>query len=323
MRAMLSDGVSGTAGLALNDIAPPLAGPGEVVLSVRAVALNFFDTLITRGKYQEKPTAPFSPGGEVAGVVAALGDGVTGLAVGQRVMAYVRHGGCREALAVSAEAAIPIPDGVSDEAAACLSITYGTAIHALSDRAALKPGETVAVLGASSGAGLAAIEVAKLMGARVIAAASSPERLAACRAHGADEAIDYEAEDLKAALKALTGGRGADVIYDCVGGKHAEPALRACAWEGRYLVVGFAAGVPNPPFNLLLLKGCAALGVFFGEFVARAPLRHRANMALALGWVESGALRPHIHSVMPLEDAATAIGMLEDRAVSGKIVLKP
>lgn len=323
MRAILSDGVSGIEGLALSDVAEPAPGAGEVAVRVSAVALNFFDTLIIQGKYQHRPAPPFSPGGEIAGVVSALGAGVTGFAVGQRVMAYVKFNGCRESSIANASDLIPIPDGVSDEVAAALTITYGTALHGLGDRAKLAAGETVAVLGASGGAGLAAVEVAKLMGARVIAAASSPEKLAICRAHGADEVVDYETQDLKDTLKALTAGRGVDVVYDCVGGPHAEAALRACAWEGRYLVVGFAGGgIPSIPLNLLLLKGCAMLGVFFGEFVARHPERHRANIERALGWVASGALKPHIHGVMPLERTAEALTLLAERKVTGKLIIR-
>jgi NADPH2:quinone reductase len=305
------------------DIPETQPASGEVVVAVSAAALNFFDTLITQGKYQHKPTPPFSPGGEICGRIAALGEGVTGFAPGQRVMAYVKYDGCREAVAVNAADLIPVPDAVSDEQAAGLTITYGTALHGYIDRAKLAPGETVAVLGASGGAGLAAVEIAKLMGARVIAVASAA-KLDICREHGADETVDYETADLKETLKALTGGRGADVVYDCVGGPHAEAALRATAWEGRYLVVGFAGGgIPSIPLNLLLLKGCAMLGVFFGEFVARRPDRHRANMEQALGWVADGRLKPHIHTVMPLEETSAALRMLEARAVTGKLIIRP
>ncbi|MDZ4790969.1 MAG: NADPH:quinone oxidoreductase family protein [Hyphomicrobiales bacterium] len=323
MRAILSDGVSGIGGLTLSNVAVPAPGPGEVAVCVSAVALNFFDTLVVQGKYQHRPTPPFSPGGEIAGVVSALGAGVTEFVVGQRVMAYVKFNGCREVSIANASDLISIPDGVTDEVAAGLTITYGTALHGLGDRAKLAAGEMVAVLGASGGAGLAAVEVAKLMGARVIAAASSPEKLAICRAHGADEVVDYETQDLKDTLKALTAGRGVDVVYDCVGGPHAEAALRAMAWEGRYLVVGFAGGgIPSIPLNLLLLKGCALLGVFFGEFAARHPERYRANMERALSWVASGALKPHIHDVMPLEKTAEALTLLAERKVTGKLIIR-
>ena len=268
MKAALCKSLDGPAGIVIEDIAPPKAGPGQAVIAVKAAALNFFDTLITRGKYQVKPELPFSPSGEVAGLVESLGLGVEGFAVGDRVMACVGYGGAREKVAVAADALVPIPGGVSDEIAAGVSVTYGTAIHGLKDRAQLKPGETVAVLGAAGGAGLAAVEIAKLMGARVIAVASSEEKLAVCRAHGADEAVNYGADDLKAGLRALTGEAGVDVVYDCVGGPSSEAALRALGWHGRLLVVGFASGeIPKIPLNLLLLKGVAAIGVSWGEAV--------------------------------------------------------
>ncbi len=324
MRAILSDGLSGIEGLTLSDVAEPAPGEGEVAIRISAVALNFFDTLIVKGKYQHRPVAPFSPGGEVAGVISASGAGVEGFSIGQRVMAYVKYNGCRETAIAKVGDLIPLPDAVNDETAAGLTITYGTAMHGLTDRAELAPGETVAVLGASGGAGLAAVEVAKLLGAHVIAVASSPEKLAICAAHGADDLLDYETQNLKDALRALTAGRGVDVIYDCVGGPHAEPALRAMAWEGRFLVVGFAGGgIPSIPLNLLLLKGCAMLGVFFGEFAARRPERHRANMERVLTWVVSGALTPHIHAVMGLDDTSKALKMLADRKVTGKIIIRP
>jgi NADPH2:quinone reductase len=324
MKAILCHSTGGPAALVMGDIPEPVPGAGEVAIRVHAAALNFFDTLLTRGKYQNKPDFPFSPGGEVAGTVLATGAGVTGLSAGQRVLAYTGVNGCREIAVASAAEVLPVPDGVSDEAAAGLTITYGTAIHGLADRAGLRAGETVAVLGASGGAGLAAIEIAKLMGARVIAAASSAEKLAVCTAHGADEVIDYAAEDLKERLRALTGGNGADVIYDCVGGPYAEPALRSTAWEGRYLVVGFAAGeIPRIPLNLVLLKGAALVGVSFGRFSKMAPERKRAHIAQVLGWCAEGRLKPHIHSIVPLEGVAAALELLEARKTVGKIIVRP
>ncbi|MDX2290352.1 MAG: NADPH:quinone oxidoreductase family protein [Hyphomicrobiaceae bacterium] len=324
MKAVLCKRLDGPPSLVVEDIPGPAAAPGEVVIAVHAAALNFFDTLITRGQYQFKPELPFSPAGEVSGIVTAVGLGVTGLEPGQRVAAYVGWGGAREAVSVDAARAVEVPDGVADAVAAGISITYGTALHGLRDRAGLAPGETVAVLGASGGAGLAAIEIAKLMGARVIAVASSPEKLAICLQHGADATIDYANEDLKQTLRDLTGGAGVDVVYDCVGGPHCEPAVRATAWAGRYLVVGFAAGeIPRLPLNLLLLRGAAAIGVFWSEAVRRDPAGHRANVTQLLAWVAEGRLSPRIDAIRPFSEAAAALADLEGRRVSGKVVLVP
>ena len=323
MKAVLCKSLDGPEGVVITDVPEPVAGPGEVVVAVRAAALNFFDTLITRGKYQTKPELPFSPGGEIAGRVVALGEGVEGLAVGDRVAAYVGYGGAREQVAVPAIAAVKIPDNVPDDIASGVSITYGTAIHGLKDRGHLKPGETVAVLGAAGGAGLAAVEIAKALGATVIAVASSPEKLAIARTHGADETIDYAAvTDLKQALRDATGGAGVDIVYDCVGGPHAEPALRALKWNGRYLVIGFASGdVPKFPLNLLLVKGVSVTGVFWGESVARDPLGHRANMTDILAAISSGRLHPRLHARYPLDQFHAALGVIERREAEGKVVL--
>jgi NADPH2:quinone reductase len=322
MKAALCKSLDGPQAIAIEDVPEPRAGRGEALVRVTAAALNFFDTLITRGKYQHKPELPFSPAGEIAGVVEAVGKGVVGVAPGDRVAAYLGWGGAREQVVVGADALVPIPAGVSDEVAAGVSITYGTAIHGLHDRGRLRPGETVAVLGAAGGAGLAALEIAKLMGARVVAVASTPEKLEVARAHGADELVDYARGDLKEQLRALSKGRGIDVVYDCVGGGYAEPALRAMAWQGRFLVVGFAAGeIPKIPLNLLLLKGCAAIGVFWGEAVKRDPAGHRANMAKVLGWVAEGRLSPRIHATYPLMRIAEAIGVLDRREATGKVVI--
>jgi NADPH:quinone reductase len=322
MKAALCKSLDGPAGLVVEDVAAPQPGPGEALIAVKAAALNFFDTLITRGKYQARPELPFSPSAEVAGVVEALGPGVSGVKVGDRVMAYLGWGGAREKVIAKAEALVVIPAGVSDEVAAGVSVTYGTAIHGLKDRAHLRGGETVAVLGAAGGAGLAAVEIAKLMGARVIAVASSPEKLAVTREHGADEAVNYGSCDLKEGLRALTGGRGVDVVYDCVGGDSSEAALRATAWQGRFLVVGFASGdIPKVPLNLLLLKGCEAIGVFWGEAVKRDPGRHRANMRQVLNWVAEGRLNPRIHGTYPLSEISEAIAVLDRREAVGKVVL--
>ncbi len=322
MKAALCKTLDGPSAIVIEDIPTPEPGPGEVRVRVRAVALNFLDTLICRGKYQYKPDLPFSPAGEIAGVVDALGPGVGRLQVGQRVCGFLGWGGAREYTIAKAAALAPVPDRVSDEVAAGISVTYGTAMHGLVDRGRLKAGETVAVLGASGGAGLGAVELAKLLGAKVVAAASSAEKLAVCTAHGADAVINYAAEDLKQALRDATGGKGPDVIYDCVGGDYAEPALRTIAWMGRYLVVGFAAGqIPKIPLNLTLLKSCDIIGVFWGENAARDPEPHTANLVRVLAWVADGKLRPHVHAVMPFERIGEAISMLDRREVTGKLVL--
>jgi NADPH:quinone reductase len=322
VKAALCKRLEGPAGLEIEDIAVPEPGKGEALVAVKAAALNFFDTLITRGKYQARPELPFSPAAEVAGVVAAVGPGADGVRVGDRVMAYVGWGGAREMIVAPAEALVPIPDGVSDAVAAGISVTYGTAIHGLKDRGKLEAGESVAVLGAAGGAGLAAVEIAKLMGARVIAVASSDEKLAVCKEHGAEALLNYATTDLKTGLRELTGGKGVDVVYDCVGGDASEVALRALAWQGRFLVVGFASGdIPKVPLNLLLLKGADAVGVFWGESVKRDPQGHRRNMSQVLAWIAAGKLNPHVHATYPLDQIREALGVLDRREAVGKVVL--
>ncbi|MES2529505.1 MAG: NADPH:quinone oxidoreductase family protein [Pseudomonadota bacterium] len=308
--------------LVVEDIAPLRAGPGEVVVSVHASAVNFPDMLIIENKYQFKPALPFSPGGEVAGVIKEVGAGVTGFAAGDRVIAVCGWGGFAEEVATAPAKLVPLPAGIDMEAAAALVITYGTSHYALKDRAAIQPGETLLVLGAAGGTGLSAVELGKLMGARVIAAASSAEKLALCRAHGADDTIDYTKEDLRERIKALTGGRGVDVVYDPVGGRYTEPALRSMAWRGRYLVIGFTAGeIPKPPLNLALLKGCSIVGVFYGGFAQAEPARYEAFMQELVGLLADGRIRPAITERFPLEDAAKALRLVADRKVMGKIVL--
>ncbi len=310
--------------LRIEEVPDPVAGDGEVVIRVSAVGLNFFDTLVLRNKYQVTPTLPHSPGAEVAGTIQSIGPNAKNLELGQRVVAFIGGNGCREMVATEAGNAVPIPDGVSEAAAAGIPVTYGTALHGLKDRGRLMPGETIAVLGAAGGAGLAAVELAKVMGGRVIAVASSADKLALARAHGAEAGINYRDEDLKARLKEITGGKGVDVIYDCVGGPHAEPALRATGWEGRYLVVGFAAGeIPRIPLNLILLKGCALVGVFWTAFVERNPDRHRANTAELLAWCRDGLIKPHIHGSFPLVETAEALRLIEGRKVTGKVIVNP
>ena len=255
MKAVVCERLGPPETLVVKQIDAASAGPGEIVIAVKAAALNFFDTLIIAGKYQYRPDVPFSPGAEIAGIVKSVGHGVTDLAAGDRVMAYLGWGGAREEVAAPASQTIRLPDGIADEAAAGLTVTYGTTLHALKDRADLRPGETLAVLGASGGVGQAAIEVGKVMGARVIACASSEDKLEFCRQLGADDTINYGKTDLKNALKEMTDGKGADVVYDPVGGDLAELALRATNWEGRFLVIGFASGqIPKLPLNLVLLK---------------------------------------------------------------------
>jgi NADPH2:quinone reductase len=324
MKALLCTHYGTPDDLELADISDPTAGPGEAVVRIEAAALNFFDTLIIAGKYQTKPPMPFSPAAEFAGTVESLGPGVSSLAVGDRVLGYAGHGAARERIALTADRLVKIPDGVDFDHAAGISVTYGTTLHALKDRAHLKAGETLAVLGASGGVGLAAVELGKLMGARIIACASSEEKLAFARQHGADDGIDYAKDDLKDALRRLTGGNGADVIYDPVGGPYSEAALRAIAWQGRFLVVGFAAGeIPKLPLNLMLLKGCDVLGVFWGSWIARDPAGHRANTEQLLAWLAAGKLSSHVHAVYALKDAAAAMKAIASRKVMGKIILKP
>lgn len=324
MKAVLCKSYGPPESLVVEDISDPVVGKGEILTEVTAASLNFFDTLIIQGKYQVKPQLPFSPGAEYAGRVVEVGEGVSGFAPGDRVMAYAGFGACREKMVADASRHVPIPDGVSDEVASGLIVTYGTSIHGLRDRANLQPGETLAVLGASGGVGVSAIEIGKAMGARVIACASSDEKLAFCKEHGADEGINYSKQNLKEALKAATDGKGADVIYDPVGGDFSEAALRATAWGGRFLVIGFATGeIPRIPLNLTLLKGCSVMGVFWGSFIARDPAGYQANNKQILDWVLEGKLKPHVHGVYPLDKTSDAIGAIARREVMGKLVVKP
>ncbi|MFN3854373.1 MAG: NADPH:quinone oxidoreductase family protein [Phreatobacter sp.] len=324
MKAVLCKAYGPPESMVVEDLPDPVPGAGEVLVRVRAVGLNFFDNLIIRNMYQVKPALPFSPGAEYAGTVAALGAGVTGFKVGDRVMGNASHGAARTHLVVPASALAPIPEGLSDAQAAGMIITYGTTIHALKDRAQLKPGETLAVLGAAGGVGLAAVEIGKAMGATVIACASSDDKLAFCRERGADLTINYATEDLKEKLRELTGGKGVDVIYDPVGDKYAEPALRSIAWEGRFLVIGFAGGeIPKIPLNLTLLKGCDIRGVFWGSFAQRNPEANRRNLMQVGQWAAEGKLSLHVHATFPLEKFAEAIGELTSRRARGKVILEP
>jgi NADPH2:quinone reductase len=308
--------------LVVRELPDPAAGPGEVLVAPAKVALNFFDTLIIENKYQHKPALPFSPGGEFCGRVVALGAGVRDFVVGQRVAGYCTYGAARSRLVLPATNLLAVPDGLSDDQAAGLFVTYGTTLHALRQRADLQPGETLAVLGASGGVGLAAVEIGAAMGAHVIACASSAEKLAFAQSHGAQEGLDYTDEDIKEGLKRRTGGKGVDCVYDAVGGASSEAALRAMAWKGRFLVVGFASGeIPKIPLNLTLLKGCAILGVYWGEFVQREPELHRDNMARIFDWTARKILSAHIDRVYPLAEVAEALQALKNRKAQGKILL--
>lgn len=324
MKAVLCEAFGPPSSLSVVEIEAPVAGPGEVIIDVKAAALNFFDTLIIQGKYQYRPDMPFSPGAEMAGVVASIGEGVDRVKPGDRVAAYTKFGCCREQVLLEEDNIIPVPDGVSFEQAASLMVTYGTTMHALRGRANLQEGETIAVLGASGGVGQAAVEIAKLMGARVIACASSAEKLAFAKKFGADDLVNYAEEDLKLRLKELTRGNGVDVVYDPVGGDYAEAALRATAWRGRFLVVGFASGdIPKIPLNLALLKGCDILGVFWGESIIREPEDHWADVSQLMEWVKDGKLKPHIHAVYSLDNTADALEELAQRKALGKVIVKP
>jgi NADPH2:quinone reductase len=322
MKALLCRSFGPIDSLAIEEVPDPPPLAGQVIVGVRACGVNFPDVLIVQGKYQFKPALPFSPGGEVAGVIEAVGSGVHGLHVGDRVLAIAVCGGMAEKLAADASQVLPIPDGVDFVTASCVASAHGTTLYALRDRAQLKAGETLLVLGASGGLGLAAVQIGKRMGARVIAAASSPEKLETCRKHGADELIDYAKEDLKARVKAITGGVGADVVYDPVGGSSTEAALRSIAWQGRLLVLGFTAGeIPKIPLNLVLLKGCQIVGVYWGMSVMRDPAHGRAILQEIIGWLHDGSLRPHVHVSVPLSRAVDALRAIEERRVQGKAVV--
>ena len=308
--------------LQVQEVSSPIAGPKEVVITVAACGVNFPDVLIIQNKYQFKPELPFSPGGEVAGILSELGDEVQGLELGQPVLALCGWGGFAVKVAVAADRVFPLPEGISAEVAATTLYTYGTSYHALKDRAQLQAGETLLVLGAAGGVGLAAVELGALMGARVIAAASTEEKLALCREKGAVETINYETEDLKTRIKELTGGNGVDVVYDPVGGKFSEGALRGMAWKGRYLVVGFANGeIPKLPMNLPLLKGCAVVGVFWGQFAKLEPKASLQNTRQLLAWIQEGAIAQHVGKKYTLDEAPQALQDMLDRKMLGKGVV--
>ncbi len=308
--------------LTLREVASPKPGRGQVVVSVKACGVNFPDTLLIQNKYQFKPPLPFSPGGEVSGIVSEVGEGVKHLQVGDAVLAMTGWGGFAEEVVADATATVPIPPGIDFVTAASVLYTYGTSYHALKNRAQLQPGETLLVLGAAGGVGLAAVQLGVLMGANVIAAASSDDKLAVCKKMGASATINYSTEDIKEAMKAITEGNGANVIYDPVGDRYTEPALRSIAWKGRYLVVGFAGGeIPKIPLNLPLLKGCQIVGVFWGAFAKNEPRENQKNFQQLLSWIEKGNLKQHVHQTYPLADAPHALRDIMERRVVGKAVV--
>ncbi|MGA0606027.1 NADPH:quinone oxidoreductase family protein [Phenylobacterium sp. VNQ135] len=330
MKALLSKEVGGPDTLVLEDVASPEAKPGFAVVEVKAIGVNFPDVLIIEDKYQFKPERPFSPGGEIAGVVKSVGEGVTHVKPGDRVLGNTGWGGMAEELALEAARLVKMPDSMPFDEAAAFIMTYGTSWHALKDRAQLKAGQTMLVLGAAGGVGLAAVELGKAVGARVIAAASSQEKVDLCISKGADAGVVYPRgpfdkdgqKQLAALFKEATGPNGADVIYDAIGDAYAEPALRSIAWEGKYLVVGFAAGeIPKIPLNLALLKGCDIVGVFWGAWVGKNPQKHRESVAELMAMYEQGKIKPYVSERFPLARAADAIKHLASRRAMGKVVV--
>jgi len=322
MKAIVCEKYGPPADLVLKDLPNLSPGEKEVVVQVKACSLNFPDTLIIQGKYQYKPDLPFTPGSDIAGVISSVGTAVKHLKVGDEVFGFVANGGFAEEAVAPARNIFPKPPKMDNAVGASFLMAYGTSYHALKNRARLKEGETLVVLGASGGVGLAAVELGKLMGARVIACASTAEKLALCKSHGADEGINYSTEDLKKRIKELTDGKGADVIYDPIGDKFSEPALRAIGWEGRFLVVGFAAGeIPKIPLNLALLKGCQIVGVFWGSWAMQFTNDNMQNTMELIQWHAEGKLKPHIHAIYPLAEAHKAMEEMMDRKVRGKIVI--
>ena len=322
MKAVLCKQFGPPESLVVEELPSPRAGAGEVVVSVRAASLNFPDVLIIQNKYQFKPPLPFSPGSELAGLVKEVGEGVRGYKPGDRVLAVTTYGAFAEEVKVDAGRLVPIPAGMDFNSAAAFLMTYGTSDHALRDRAQLRAGETLLVLGAAGGVGLSAVEIGKALGARVIACASSADKLEVCRQHGADDAINYATEDLRERIKELTGGKGVDVVYDPVGGPYTEPALRSTGWRGRLLVIGFTAGdIPKIPLNLPLLKGSSIVGVFWGEFARREPKAFAESIGQLGAWFREGKLKPHVSQTFPLEQAVEALKLMATRKAKGKVVL--
>lgn len=310
--------------LVIEEQADLVPAAGEIVIDIMAAGVNFPDVLIIQNKYQFKPELPFTPGNELAGTVHAVGAGVSAYKVGDKVFAFVPQGAFAQQVKVTADAVLPMAAGMDFETAAAITLTYGTSHHAVVDRAQLKAGETMLVLGAAGGVGLAAIEIGKALGARVIAAASTAEKLAVCKEHGADVLINYTTEDLREAIKAATNGKGPDVVYDPVGGSYTEPAFRSIAWRGRYLVIGFANGdIPKLPLNLPLLKGASLVGVFWGDFARREPAHNLAAMQELMRWLAEGKIKPHISARYALADTPQALIDMASRKVTGKIVILP
>lgn len=323
MRAVLCRAFGPVEDLRIAEVPSPVPGAGDILVRVAACGVNFYDGLAVQGQYQTKPPFPFAPGGEVAGDVLAVGEGVQGFAPGDRVMAFVGFGGYAEEAVVPATAAVRIPDAMSYDDAAGFIIAYATSHHALRDRGRLVSGETLLVMGAAGGVGLTAVELGKVMGARVIAAASSDEKLDLARRYGADDLVNYSRGDLREKVKELTGGRGVDLVYDPVGGKLAETALRALAPDGRFLVIGFASGdIPSVAFNQFLLRRIALVGVFWGNFAKAEPARNAVNMEELLGWYSQGKLRPHISETYPLDEFQTALSRVMSRQAKGKVVIR-
>jgi NADPH2:quinone reductase len=322
MKAVICKAWGPPEALVIEDRSPLEASPGKVVVSVKTANVKFSDTLIIQNKYQTKSELPFIPGSEVAGVIKSIGAGVEGWHIGDRVSVQTASGGYAEEVLVEPDRLLAIPQSMDFATAAGLASTYGTSYYALTERGQLKAGETLLVLGASGGVGLAAVEIGKVLGAKVIACASTDEKLAVCREHGADETINYASEDLRARVKEITGGRGLDVVYDPVGGPYSEPALRDLAWGGRLLVIGFAAGdIPKIALNLPLIKGCSIVGVWVGAFIRRNPAQHRANARTLYEWYEAGKIKPHVWATYPLVKAAEALNAVAGRKVAGKVVL--
>lgn len=322
MKAILCKAFGAPSSLVLEEVESPKPKEKEVLVTLKACGVNFPDTLIIQGLYQFKPALPFTPGSDIAGIVKEVGEGVKHLKVGDEVFGFVMNGGFAEEVIVPSNACFLKPKDMDFPIAASFMMAYGTSYHALKDRAQLKAGETLLILGASGGVGLAAVELGKLMGAKVIAAASSDDKLALCKEYGADATINYATEDLKTRIKELTEGKGVDVVYDPVGGTYSEAALRSMAWEGRFLVVGFAAGdIPKIPLNLTLLKGCSIVGVFWGSFVMKTPKKNMQNTIELMQWYSEKKLKPHIHGVYPLADTPQALEEMMNRRVKGKIVI--
>ena len=329
MKAMLSTAPGGPETLELKDMPMPDPGPGQIRIAVKAAGVNFPDTLIIRDLYQFKPERPFAPGGEIAGIVDAVGSGVDTVQKGDRVLAGGINGGFATHFIADAPKVNKIPDVMPFDEAAAFMLTYGTSHYALKDRAEIKPGESLFILGAAGGVGAAAIELGKAMGARVVAGVSSEEKAAFCKDLGADETLIYPTgeldrgaqKELSSAIKAKCGGEGADVVYDAVGGDYAEPAVRALAWEGRFLVIGFPAGIPKIPLNLTLLKSCQIVGVFWGAFTMRNPARNAEHVAELFQWYTEGKIKPRVTDSFPLAEAASALKVIEERKAKGKVVL--